>query len=397
MSICCSSRGAVAGKRLAERLERNLGVSTLLVAEDQAPVWQTWEEGAAADAVLILLDKNSAPAPMRRDDWAALIDHDNDPPIAFARLEECTFPKLLERRPFFPATDMAEFERAVERWVTRQLPLVDGISAAAFDAPAPAEWWAELVDKPGRVTTADIGAAQAFAHAAADHFQGVVWLGCAGREAATVRAELDYRTGEGRVLAVLAHVDKELRLPESRHSYLQVLGPPPAGEASAALGCCYAPRFPGWLARELGGNLAEAVALDAGRGTYRMARQGASDDATRTHHLQILHRCFRNWKDTPEPCRELLPEVAGAIGFGFARHWSMATEVCLRAAFLLLRDGRRREGIRTLHRLLVEAEVRGDSETAETARHELSWLNEDDEPARAETMAGEQLALNLFG
>ena len=63
--------------------------------------------------------------------------------------------------------------------------------------------------------------------------------------------------------------------------------------------------------------------------------------------------------------------------------------------FLLLQDGRRREGIRLLHRLLVEAEDHRDSETAADARHELSWLTDEDEPARAGTTGGEQLVFDL--
>ena len=117
LSICCSSRAAAIAARLARRLERNLGIRTLLVEEDSAPVWETWEEGAAADAVLILLDGVSAPEPLRLQEWKGLVDHDGDPPIAFARLEECAYPKLLERRIFFPADDGPALDRAVERWL----------------------------------------------------------------------------------------------------------------------------------------------------------------------------------------------------------------------------------------------------------------------------------------
>ena len=62
---------------------------------------------------------------------------------------------------------------------------------------------------------------------------------------------------------------------------------------------------------------------------------------------------------------------------------------------MLLQDGRRREGIRLLHRLLVEAEEHGDTEAAADARHELSWLTDEDEPALAGTTGGEQLVFDL--
>ena len=395
LSICFSSRAAAIAARLARRLERNLGVRTLLVEEDSAPVWETWEEGAAADAVLILLDGLSAPAPLRREAWMGLIDHGGDPPVAFARLEECAYPKLLERRPFFPAGDAPALDRAVERWLAAKLPEQPGITAAAIPSTFPDEWWPELVDEPGQIVTADVAAAQAFAHRAAGHFQGVVWLGCAGREAALVHAELDYRMGDGRVLVVLAHIEKPVKVPAGRHSYLQVVGAPPEAMGDSALGACHAPAFPGWFARELGGDLSQAVLLDAGGDLFRMPQTPRTDAGTRQRHLAILHRYFQSWKEKPEPCRALLAEVPAAIQHGFAQDWTCGTELCRRAAFLLLQDGRRREGIRLLHRLLVEAEEHGDTETAADARHELSWLTDEDEPARAGTTGGEQLVFDL--
>lgn len=395
LSICCSSRAAAIAVRLARRLERNLGIGTLLVEEDSAPVWETWEEGAGADAVLILLDGLNAPAPLRLEAWKGLIGHEGDPPIAFARLEECAYPKLLERRIFFPADDSPALDRAAERWLTAKLPKYPGVTAAAISSTVPNEWWTALVDEPGQIVTADAAAAQAFAHRAAGHFQGVIWLGCAGREAAPIRAELEYRLRDGRMLAVLAHIDKPMKLPEGWHSYLQVVGAPPDAMGDSALGACHAPAFPGWFARELGADLTQAVLLDAAKDLFRMPQTPRTDAGSRQRHLEVLHRYFQSWKKKPEPCRELLAEVPAAIHHGFANDWTRGTELCRRAAFLLLQDGRRREGIRLLHRLLVEAEEHGDEEAAADARHELSWLTDEDGPMFAETTGGVQLALDL--
>ena len=69
-------------------------------------------------------------------------------------------------------------------------------------------------------------------------------------------------------------------------------------------------------------------------------------------------RYLSGWKEAPEPCRALLAEVPAAIQHGFAQDWTRGTELCRRAAFLLLQVGRRREGIRLLHRLLVEGGVK---------------------------------------
>jgi hypothetical protein len=397
LSICCSSRASGITTRIARRLERNLGIRTVLVEEDSVPVWETWEEGAAGDALLILLDGVCAPAPLRLQAWEGLIGHNGEPPIAFARLDECAYPKLLERRRFFPADDLTKLERTLERWLAGKLPRRRGIAPAEVGATVPDEWWALLVDEPGRIVTPDPAAAQAFAHQAAGHFQAIVWIGCQGREAALIRAELEHKVGEGRVLVVLAHIEKPLTIPQGSHSFIQVLGAPLEIAGDAALGACYAPGFPGWFARELGGDLRQAVLLDAASGTYRVPQTPRSNDELRQRHFAAVHGYFQKWKENPDPCRELLAEVPAALLYGFARDWTRSSELCRRAAFLLLADGRRREGIRLLHRLLVEAEERGDTETAADARHELSWLTGDDEAARSGTNGGEQLTLELLG
>lgn len=394
LSICGSSRAAALAERLALRLERNLGVETLMVQEDAAPVCETWEEGAAADAVLVLLDGLSAPLPLRREAWKGLIDHDGDPPLAFARLEDCAYPKLLERGRFFFPAEQTRMERSVERWVTGLLPARTGISTAAINAEIPEDWWPELVDLPSSIVTPDAATAQAFAHQAAAHFQGVVWIGCAGREPALIRAEVAYRAAEGRMLVVLAHIGKPLSKPDDRHSYVQVQGPLPASDGDAALGACYSPVFPGWLALELGGDLSQAVLLDTDSGLYRLPTAPGSNDEMRTRHLEAVHRYFQSWKQKPERCQMLLSEVPAALDYGFARHWTLSTELCRRAAFLLLAEGRRREAIRMFHRLLLEAEEHGDTEVAAETRHELSWLTDDDEPLRV-PVRGQQLAFDL--
>lgn len=395
LSICCSSRTAAIAARLAARLERNLEIQTLMVEEDAAPVSETWEEGAAADAVLILLDRLTAPPPLRREAWTGLIEHDGTPPVAFVRWEDCAYPKLLERRPFFDAA--GPLDRAVEVWLAGMLPAHSGIDPAPVAASIPDDWWSRAVDEPGQLETTDIDAAQSFAHLARKHFQAVVWIGCAGREQALIRAELDWRAPrECRVLAVLAHVDKPLKLPPSRHSYIQVVGPVPEGGDNGALGACYAPVFPGSLAIELGADLAQAVPLDNAASLYRLRAAPASNIETRQLHLEALQRRFQHWRQRPDLVLPLVAEVPAALVHGFEFDWPRASELCRRTAFLLLGAGRRREGIRLFHKLLVEAEERGDSVIAGEARHELSWLtSEDDQPLR--NAPAPVVQLDLFG
>lgn len=391
LSICCSSRGSGLAARIAARLDRNLGVQTLLVQEDEVPVSETWEEGAASDAVLVLLDGVSAPKPLDVRVWKGLTEQTGAPPVAFVRLEECAYPKLLERRRFFSAGDA---ERSVERWVVSLMDALPGITPEPHDAPFPEEWWIELADQPGMAITSDADAAHAFAARVAGHFQSVLWIGGEDREPAVVRAELEYRRQAGRSLIVLAHLAKPLMLEPDSNSVLQVTGTPePDGESP--LGACYGPVFPGWLAREMGVSFDGAYLLDEKKDLYRLARRPVPSDAARARHFEIVEKQFRSVKKKPRPCRTILGEVTGALNFGFAQEWEKAARLAKRAANLLREDGRRREAARMYNWLLVEAEERGDSETAGEARHELSWLTEDSDAPSADTISGQQMTFDL--
>jgi hypothetical protein len=267
------------------------------------------------------------------------------------------------------------------------------VEPAGLAAPFPSEWWEDLVDQPGRAETEDADAAHAFAHAVRGHFQSVLWIGCAGREPALIRAELDHRLGDGRALAVLAYVNKPVKLPAGRHSYLVIQGGLPEGDGDALLGACYGPLFPGWLAKELGADLSAGVLLDAGAGLYRLRQKPATTDAHRQLHLEALNGRFGKWKSDPGPAQTLLAEVPAALEHGFVHDWARASELCRRAGYLLLAEGRRREGVRMFHRLLLEAEAHGDAEVAADAAHELSWLTDEEAPDRPATVSGEQLGL----
>src|SRR5262245_43161419 len=96
--ICCSSRTRPIADRLEARLRRNLDIETLIVEADDAPLTETWEEAAAAGAILLILDSTTAPAPFRRADWQALEQQGGTPPLAWLRVEDCAYPKVVERR-----------------------------------------------------------------------------------------------------------------------------------------------------------------------------------------------------------------------------------------------------------------------------------------------------------
>src|SRR5258708_38267466 len=103
LGICCSPLQYQLATRLASRFARNLGITTVIVADEYTPVMESWEQASASDAVLLMLDRKSAPGPVKRDDWQSLLEHTGAPPVATLKLEHCFYPKLLERSRFFAA------------------------------------------------------------------------------------------------------------------------------------------------------------------------------------------------------------------------------------------------------------------------------------------------------
>ena len=223
LGICCSSRQRAFARALTDRLARNLGVTTLVVEDDEAAVCFTWEQASASDAVLLLLDSASAPGPgVNRADWASLLAHAGAPPVASIRFEPCHYPKLLERGPRFLApAEAVEAERWTERWLVELLLPRDeaGIAAAPSAGAVPDAWWTQLVDRPGQAVAApdDIDAAQALASVARRHFQGVFWIGCEHRPPVAILDEIEHWTqGATRLLFVLVHGASPLELPAGR-------------------------------------------------------------------------------------------------------------------------------------------------------------------------------------
>src|SRR5947199_8880541 len=118
LGICCSPLQRQLALRLTNRLTRNLGITTVIVADESAPLMESVEQASASDPVLLMLDRGSAPGPVKRDDWQSLLDHTGTPPVATLKLEHCFYPKLLERSRFFaPNGNELEAGRWLERWL----------------------------------------------------------------------------------------------------------------------------------------------------------------------------------------------------------------------------------------------------------------------------------------
>ena len=404
LAICCSPLQAGFVRALTLRLERNLGIATLIIEDDVEPLWALWDQATGADAVLLMLDAVSASGPLDRSDWEPLLEHSGSPPVAILRAEPCVYPKLLERRPFLALADPLEAERWVERWLVALLPRHDGLRAAANQAPVPDEWWRQLVDKPGLqvVPVSETDSVQEFAARASAQFQGVEWIGCDGRAPEVIAGEVEHVTRNAqRLLIVLAHMGQPLDLPPGPHSYLIVEGQPatvPAPDDVASLvGACQTSVFP---ARMIEAMLVRRPAfepivqlLDSGRDVYRSPVRFAADEAAEELHLAALHSVFVNWRLQTALCRELVTEITGALRYGLAHNWPLASELCLQAALFLLAEKRNREAVYWLRTLADEATWANDESAAERARKELVWLVDDAGEARPDVVHGEQLAL----
>ena len=394
LALCHSALQNTFARGLIERLARNLDIVSLTIEADSSPAHEAWEQGAACDALLLILDSVSAPGPVKRQDWEGLLEHSGELPVAVLRLEDCQYPKLLERRrPFLAPESLLEAERWVERWLVRMLPEgSEGIGAAAIAAPVPEDWWAPMVDQPGVWTgsAADADSAQAFARAAGAHFQEVFWIGCAQRTPESIRHELEHWSrGAVRQLFILVHCDLAPEsLPGGRHSYLVLAGQPAVAgqsdhELSPWLGACQASGFPGlmldlMLAGRSRSEWASLVTvLDPGRGWYRPLGLFPTHREAQDRHLAILAETFRNRRARASECRELAGEVSAALRYGFQNNTAAAYELCLQFSLVLLDTNRNSEAAEWLRTLVEKSSLAGDEGMAGRARRELSWLVDD--------------------
>lgn len=417
LSLC----GSLAAERLIlKRFERFPELRFHSFATDDAPVSETWEDGIDSAGLLVLLHPDAMPPQALRQYWAGLIDYSGTTPIAFVLMGRCNYPAVFERRPFFrwPAE-----QRALERWVVNLLPKVPLSQVAPAEATVPEELWTTLVDQAGTYWltgppgTGKSRIAQAFAYAARGHFQSTLWIGCGGRAATSIEAEMQRRLPASPTLLVLDDLRRPVELPGAPHSVL-VTSREPFGEGewldledrfpwpevvdtpiSRAVSVCFGPDFALSLAREIAGDAqglpgAAAELLEAGRDRYRRVGPEQPDLALLPTHFAAVLRRFRQWRAQPERCAEVEYELEAALDFGFTACWEDAIDLC-RAAFGYLSEaaGRRVEAIALMQLLSAEAEGRGDRATMEIAKRELSWLVDDDGELLPVAHLGDQLSL----
>jgi len=413
LGICCSPLQHQLAARLTSRFERNHGITTVVVADESAPLMESWEQASASDAVLLMLDRKSAPGPLKRDDWQSLLEHDGAPPVATLKLEHCFYPKLLERTRFFaPNGNELEAERWVERWLVgitsaRAGGEIHRILSAGSSGGSAVEWWASVVDTPGVLTLAPsvIDAVQTFASETGSHFQGVVWIGCEGVPLEALRSEIEFRAvGSGRLLFVLVHADPDIAIPtDSRHSFVIVEGRPETIVATspmeASIGACRNSGFPGALVDLMLGHERRhewaglVMPLTADRRWFRLRNGIEPNREACKRHLEVLQELFKGWRRQPELCRELAGEATWAI----QRNPLASNELRLDFALFLLAEQRMPEAVTWLKILAATADEQ--DQFAIQAREELRWLVDEFGSYRRPQpiVPGEQVAFDFPG
>lgn len=386
LGICCSPERQQLAIRLVRRLERNLGLTALLAGEEGDPIFEQWEQVSDCGAVLVMLDRGLAPGPVRREAWLPLIEHNGTPPLAVLKWEHCAFPPVLARGTFFDCeADEVAAMRWVERWLSGLLHPAgpEGAIATCGGVPAPAQWWAAVVDGPGSLTVSaeDLDAVQSFASEAGPHFERVVWMGCEGLPPAALAAELQYRCRrEERALVVLVHAESEVAaLPESRHSFVIVKGSAPFE------GVCRASGFPASMLE-----LMEAVPLTVDGSWYRPRHGTAPTAELCKRHLQKLEKAFGEWRRSARGlCRDLTGEAAWAI----ARDPVSSRRLCFELAQFLLAERCKEEALVWL-KLLAANDL--DDWIAVEVREKLKWEDDGFASAPSSSTGRTEIQLDLF-
>ena len=212
--LCHSATSREVAATIAARLEQCAEAKVWLEeVPDGSNLLDSWEGGLSSAAILLILDASSVPPQSTRETWGPVLDHVTEntlPPIGCVRAGSCPYPKLLERRAFFPwQGEPLSVLRSVEAWIVGLHEQEQGRAISPMRLP----WfegrgneldalWRTLVDEAGSTLTVHspgvsgkTALAQEFAAQAADHFRDVLWIGCSDMSAAGVSGELASQLG----------------------------------------------------------------------------------------------------------------------------------------------------------------------------------------------------------
>lgn len=199
---------------------------------------EAWDGGLSSAGILLLLSPDSIPQRLPREDWESLLKHvagNAMPPVAALVLDECPYPRVLDRAHLFRCSDgRREVLRNIAAWAVglhdRDRP---AFTPARLPCSAGRETeldalWSLLVDDPGTVVllnpepgSGKSALAQEFARRARGQFRDILWVACGRRSSIAIANDVATLLGapversvallqEHRLLLVLDDVIEDL-------------------------------------------------------------------------------------------------------------------------------------------------------------------------------------------
>lgn len=198
--LCHAAADRYAASELAAYLELNCPQIRFDTEESAAPygILDAAERAISADFPILLFSPAAVPHPWPRTEWEPILVGEArrfDRQIVFFLLQECKFPDVFRHGAFFHR------QKTLKRWLLRndafptetELPELD--PANPVDPGALEKLSCGLADRPGMETDAPRDLALAFAHEAAQDFEGAFWLNCAHRSRAGIVGDAAYALG----------------------------------------------------------------------------------------------------------------------------------------------------------------------------------------------------------
>jgi hypothetical protein len=376
------------------------------------------------------------------------------PSLGAVLLDDCPFPKLIERKRFYRWSDGPnEILRRIERWV---IGLHRDDKPSCIPASLPRfqgrereldELWSALVDDSSTVVlwnphprSGKSVLAQEFARLSNGHFRDIVWQACGHRSPVSIAGDLRAFLPHHRQLLVLDDLThdvpavaceqgrasilittrrKDLNLPpHARMIEIEGFNSDPPAEIPSdpnelvlleAMSACHPALIPFQLARRIAsqgepdaGAIADRMAarrwidpLDAGGSYFRLVYDRISSDVICSRHSQAVHKVFVDWRKQPDLCRTLLGEVESAFDWTLVSDWSLAVRLAAHAFAFLRSEERLPEAVQLYSRLRDAALERGDAETAKNCSAELSWILDERGGTRSLYVSTDQLGFEF--
>jgi hypothetical protein len=383
IALCYSPVDAGSATELRSYLETNCPVSIEDgVTHMGADLLDSVETGLSFDYVLVLFSTDSTEPAWPRSRWESILFEQPKQlrtTIAYVLLEECKFPAILKKEPFFDLSrDFAAGRRSLKRWLLAQLTPVSptphlpersrSSSELEIDALESLADWPEYAQAPNREI------ALAFAHARHTDFEAVVWLNSVRRSRVGVLGDVAHALGlrlegtwEDNIRALTDHC--------AEHRVLLLFENLESGAAEIV---------------NFGGKASIVIVETV--------------ELTPRRPLADLLRLFSAWKRNASRCLAVLGDVESHLDSPDILKeeiWPEACSLCSAAVALLKDYGRFAEAYDLLARISSAMQVRGDLAALGKVEWETSWILEHWDqpvqiPGRMAAALSEPTQLTLF-